>query len=101
MNEGVGDVNRVFGRGCCGYRRCMSVIAWIVVVAAVLAVIGCVVWFVSARKFPEQADSHATGRPPEGETGRGRQPGEVRERPAGPGAESQRPDGHGTMRPGP
>ena len=79
----------------------MSVIAWIVVVAAVLAVVGFVVWFLTARKFPEQAASHGTDRPFEDESGRGEQPGEVRERPAGPGAESQRPDGHGTLRPGP
>ncbi|MCB0969766.1 MAG: hypothetical protein KDB37_23235 [Ilumatobacter sp.] len=79
----------------------MSTIAWVVVVIAVLAVIGCVVWFLTARRFPESAASHGTDRPSEDESGRGEQPGEVRERPAGPGAESQRPDGHGTLRPGP
>lgn len=79
----------------------MSAIAWIVVIAAVVAVIACVVWFFSARSSPEQAASHGFDRPPEDESGRGEQPGEVRERPAGPGAESQRPDGHGTLRPGP
>ena len=55
----------------------MSVIAWIVVVAAALAVVGFVVWFLTARKFPEQAASHGTDRPFEDESGRGEQAGEV------------------------
>ena len=79
----------------------MSAIAWIFVIVAAAAVIGCAVWFFTARQVPERAASHGTERPPEDESGRGEQPGPVRERPAGPGAESQRPDGHGTLRPGP
>lgn len=78
----------------------MSVAAWIVVIAGVVATLAAVVYFFRGR-LAERADSHATGRPFEDESGRGEQPGEVRERPAGPGAESQRPDGRGTMRPGP
>ena len=74
--------------------------AWIVVIVASAVTLATVVYFVIARS-PERADSHATGRPFEDESGRGEQPGEVQERPAGPGAESQRPDGRGTLRPGP
>ena len=78
----------------------MSWIDWTVVIAGTIATVGVVVWFFVGRT-PEQADSHAGGRPPEGESGRGRQPGDVQERPAGPGAESQRPDERGPLRPGP
>lgn len=73
---------------------------WIVVVAATAVTLAVVVYFFVGRS-PERADSHATGRPFEDESGRGEQPGDVQERPAGPGAESQRPDGRGTLRPGP
>lgn len=79
----------------------MSAGAWLVVILGVLATVAVVAWFAGARKFPEQADSHDTGRPFEDESGRGEQPGRVVERPAGPGAESQRPDGRGPLRPGP
>lgn len=79
----------------------VSASAWIVVILGVAVVVAVVAWFVTARKFPEQADSHDTGRTPADDSGRGVQPGDVVERPAGPGAESQRPDGRGPLRPGP
>lgn len=78
----------------------MSATEWIVVVGGVIAVVAAVLYFVRGR-LAERADSHARGRPHVDESGRGEQPGGVRERPAGPGAESQRPDGRGTLRPGP
>lgn len=78
----------------------MSTMEWIVVIGGVIITAAAVAYFVWGR-LAERADSHASGRPHVDESGRGEQPGDVRERPAGPGAESQRPDGHGTLRPGP
>lgn len=78
----------------------MSGLEWVVVVLGALAVAAAVVYFFTGR-LAERADSHARGRPHVDASGRGQQPGGVRERPAGPGAESQRPDGRGPLRPGP
>jgi hypothetical protein len=79
----------------------MTWLEWLVVVMGIAATAGTVAWFLGARRFPERAASHDEPRPPEDESGRGAQPGDVVERPAGPGAESQRVDGRGPLRPGP
>jgi hypothetical protein len=59
----------------------VSVAAWIVVVAAVVATIAFVVWMLTTRHDPERAASHEPGR---------LRTGEPTERPADAGAESMR-----------
>jgi len=58
-----------------------DVLRWIVVGAACVAAIGFVVWFIAARRHPEQAASH----------GPGSKAGPVARRPAGPDAEDMAP----------
>jgi hypothetical protein len=56
------------------------------------AVIAAVVWFMSNRQHPENADRHADDRPNVDEIGRGNRSPGIIDRPAGPDAESMAPD---------
>jgi hypothetical protein len=69
----------------------------IVAVVAVIAVVALVVWFVAARKHPENAAVHDGA----DRSGSAQFHGDVNDRPAGPGAEADGVAGDGQPAPGP